>query len=159
MELREARRLTGAVYGTILVLSVIVGFSEDKEAGAQTILASVLVTAFAFWVAHAYSAALAERLADPDARWRALIPRVVAEEWPLVGAALTPSVALLLGAIGVIGRTAAVNIAIVLALGDLFGWGIAVARSAGQPTARAVLTGAVNVGIGLLVVGLKVVVH
>jgi hypothetical protein len=159
MEAREARRLTGAIYGTILLLAVIVGVSEDKDAGPGTVLASVLVTAFAFWAAHVYAAALAERLVDARATWREVIPRVVQEEWPIVEATATPAIALVLGAVGVLSRDAAINIAIALALADLLAWGLAIGRRAGEPTRRAVLIGIVNVAIGAFVVALKVFAH
>jgi hypothetical protein len=159
VRLDDGSRQAGAVYGTILVLSVIAGVSEDADAGAASVLGAVLLTSAAFWIAHVYAESLTARIDHPRARWRELIRRAVTREWPLLQSAFVPSVPLLLGAVGVLSRTAAIDVAIALALADLFGWGVAVGRALHQAPPRAALSGFVNVALGGVVVALKVVVH
>jgi hypothetical protein len=159
MAFPDGSRAAGAVYGTILALSVIAGVSEDADAGAASVLGAVLVTSFAFWIAHVYAESLTARIAHPHARWRELVRRAVTREWPLLQAALAPAIPLLLGAVGVLSRDTAINLAIALALADLFGWGVAVGRASRQRPARAALSGFLNVALGGVVVALKVVVH
>jgi hypothetical protein len=155
----ERGRSAGALYGTILVIAIIVGVSEDPDAGAGLILAGVLVTTLVFWAVHVYAETLAEHLAHPHWSLRADIARAASREWPLVEAAAPPAVPLLLGAIGVLSRTAAIDLAIALGLINLFGWGVAVGRAMGQPLSRAIVTGLVNVVLGGIMVVLKAFVH
>jgi hypothetical protein len=159
MTLDDGSRRAGAVYGTILVLSVIASVSEDADAGAASVLGAVLLTSFAFWIAHVYAESLTARIDHPRARWRELARRAVIREWPLLQAAFVPSVPLLLGVVGALSRATAIDIAIALALADLFAWGVAVGRALHQAPLRATLSGFVNVALGGVVVALKVVVH
>jgi VIT1/CCC1 family predicted Fe2+/Mn2+ transporter len=155
----DGSRLAGAIYGTIVVLAVIAGVSEDTEAGAASVLGALLVTALALWIAHVYAESLASRLVDPEVKWREIVRRAIAQEWPLAQAALVPAVPLLLGALGVLSRDTAIDVAMALALADLFAWGVAVGRASDQPRGRAVLSGLLNVALGAIVVGLKLLVH
>jgi hypothetical protein len=159
MARRDGSRPAGAIYGTIVVLAVIAGVSEDTEAGAASVLGAVLVTALALWIAHVYAESLASRLADAKATWREIVRRAIVQEWPLAEAALVPAAPLLLGAVGVLSRESAIDVAIALALADLFTWGAAVGRASNQAPRRAALSGLLNVALGGIVVGLKLVVH
>jgi hypothetical protein len=159
MRIDDGSRQAGAVYGTILVLSVIAGVSEDADAGAASVLGAVLLTSVAFWIAHVYAESLTARIDRPDARWRELVRRAVTREWPLLQAAFVPSIPLLLGVVGALSRATAIDVAIALALADLFAWGVAVGRATHQAGLRAALSGFVNVALGGVVVALKVVVH
>jgi hypothetical protein len=80
-------------------------------------------------------------------------------EWPLVEAALLPVLGLLLGVIGILGRDAAVNVAIGAGVIELFAWGIAAGRKLKLPTGRTIVVGVVDGASGLLMVALKVLVH
>jgi hypothetical protein len=152
-------RSPGALYGTILVIAVIVGVSEDETASAGLILGGVLVTALVFWAVHVYAETLAAHLAHPDWSLGDDLKEAAASEWPLVEAAAAPAVPLLLGWIGVIGRNAAIDLALAVGLINLFGWGVSVGRSMGQPTSRAIITGLINVVLGGIMVVLKGLVH
>jgi hypothetical protein len=159
MALGDGSRPASAIYGTIVVLGVIAGVSEDADAGPAAVLGGVLVTALAFWAAHVYAEVLAARLADPERRWGEIMPRAAAGEWPIVEAALAPAVALVLGVIGVLSRDTAIDVAMALALADLFGWGVVIGRASGQSRAGVLLSGLLNVALGGVVVFLKVLVH
>jgi hypothetical protein len=148
-----------AIYGTILVLAVVAAVSGDDDASATYILFGVLITSLVFWIAHMYAELLTSAVNDPSRSWRELWRAAARSEWPLMEAALAPAVPLLLGAVGVLSRDTAVNLAYVVGLLDLFGWGIAIGRALDQPGSRAVLTGLVNVALGAVVVVLKALVH
>jgi hypothetical protein len=155
----ERGRSAGALYGTILVLAIVVGLSEDPDAGAGFILGGVLITTLVFWAVHVYAETLAQHLAHPHWTLRADVAHAASREWPLVEAAAPPALPLFLGAVGVLSRTAAINLAIALGLLNLFGWGVAVGRAMGQPLSRAIVTGLVNVVLGGIMVVLKAFVH
>jgi hypothetical protein len=148
-----------AVYGTIVVLAVIAGISTDPDVGAGYVLAVALVTSVVFWAAHVYSGVLAQRMVRADGPLLAAVGRTAREEWPLVEAVLPPAVPLVLGAVGVLEHDTAVTVAIVVGLAELFGWGIAVGRAMGLAVPLILLTGAVNVGLGGLMVVLKALLH
>lgn len=148
-----------AVYGTILVLAIIVGLSEDEDAEVGAILGGVLATSLVFWAAHVYAGTLAAQLEEPDRRTREFVPRVMAQQWPLVEAALPPALALALGVVGLLSRDAAVDVAIAVGLIALFGWGYAIGRAVGRSRGRAALAGLLSVALGAVMVILKLLVH
>src|SRR5207244_4130003 len=55
-------RLGGFIYGTIVALAVVVAGARAYPQGAGHIAALVAATSVAFWLAHVYSLARAERL-------------------------------------------------------------------------------------------------
>lgn len=143
------------LYGTVLMLAVLLGLSEDAGAGPGKLLGAVAVTMVVYWVVHVYAGTLAERVAHPDRRLRPIMREVMHEEWPLVEAAAVPAIPLLLGALGVLSRDTALWAAVILGLVDLFAWGLSVGRALRQSTVITVAIGAANVGLGLVMVGLK----
>lgn len=144
-----------AIYGTILAASLLMAV----PGGPLQIMASVIITAVVFWLAHVHVALMrgvartGEHVTWPTARV-ALI-----EEWPLAQASISPAAPMLLAAIGLIGVDGARWIGIAICVVSLVAWGIVVSRRANlgrQATARTI---AINVTLGLTLVVLKVIVH
>jgi hypothetical protein len=148
-----------AIYGTILVMAVITAISHDKGIGPGEIIAAVAATTVVFWLAHVYAEVLGARMEGETGPVMANIRAAMRSEWPLVEAALLPVLGLLLGVIGIVGRDAAVNIAIGAGVVELFAWGIAAGRKLELSTKRTIVVGVVNGAFGLLMVALKVLVH
>jgi len=121
-------RLGGFIYGTIVVLSVLVAGSRAYPDDAGRIAVLVVVTSTVFWLAHVYAHGVAdsigreEHISLPDLR------RMARREGAIVEATLPPVVALLLGAVGVLSTDAAVWLAFVLGLAVLAIEGVVVAR-------------------------------
>jgi hypothetical protein len=109
------------LYGTVLVLAVLLALSEDPGAGPGKLLGGVLFTALVYWVVHVYAGTLARRVARPDQGLRAVVRETMREEWPLVEAATVPAIPLLLGMLGVLERDTALWCAVAAGLVDLFG--------------------------------------
>jgi hypothetical protein len=151
-------RLGGFIYGTIVVLSVIVGGARAYPHDAAHIAGLVIATAVAFWLAHVYAHALAHSVARDQHLSAAELLYIARREASIVEAALPPVVALLLGAFGVISTQLAVWAAFVLGLIVLAAQGVTVARveRLGRLGTLAVVAG--NVSLGVLLVGLKLVV-
>ncbi|MFI5468756.1 hypothetical protein ACIA6D_00855 [Streptomyces cacaoi] len=147
---REAL-LFGGVYGAVLASSMVAALSQyghTSQDSRRYDAAWLLVTAFASALAHGYAHYIAER--GPHRRGDAL--RTLVEEWPLVAAVL-PTVLILAGAgwgwwpaSGVEYAAFTLNIALLFALG------LVTARWSRRPWAVAVLIGAVDALLGVIVV-------
>jgi hypothetical protein len=148
-----------AVYGQILVTSVVGALSEDSEIEAGDILISVVATMLIFWLAHVYAEAMSRGLqARRHLSW-AEIRRLAAAEWPLVQAAFPTAIVLALGAIGVLSTETAVDLAIAVGVVALFTWGLAIGRASGSSWPASLFGAAISASFGLVVVGLKALIH
>ena len=150
-------RLAGFVYGTILTLSVIVAGARAFPHEPGQVAELVAVTSLVFWVAHVYAHWLGESVAQGEHLSFAELRRVTSREWSLVEAAVPPMVALLLGAAGLLSESAAVWLAFALGLGVLFVEGVVFARVERLGLVSGVLVVLANLGFGLLLVALKLV--
>lgn len=154
----EAPR-SGGLYGTVLVLAVIIALTKSGKAEADIILGGVAVTTLVFYVVHVYADVLALRVSAPERSWRSLAREVGHEEIAIVEAAILPAIPLVLGTLGALDRETASWGAIACGLISLFGWGTLVGRALGYGTLRSLLFGALNIALGGLMVVLKVLVH
>ena len=153
-------RLAGAIYGTILVMSVVAGVSAATESRAATALVAAVVTSLVFWVAHVYADALATHVTLREGTLsRAKVREIASEDWPLVQAVLPPGVCLMLGVLGIVSDDAAVLLALGAGVVALAVWGAATARRGGAPLSGAIIAATVNVTLGLVIVALKLLVH
>jgi hypothetical protein len=155
----ERSRIAAAVYGTILVLAVLSYLSEVDELGRGDVAAAVLGTAIAYFSAHVYVDYLSWRMIGERAGTAALTRRVIVEEWPLLHAMLAPGVPLVLGAVGVLSRSTAIDVALIVALVDLVGWGYQAGRRSYKNWVGAVGSALVALALGLIVVALKNLLH
>ncbi|MGV4985923.1 hypothetical protein ACVB8X_38815 [Streptomyces sp. NRAIS4] len=143
--------LFGGVYGAVLASSMVAALSKygrTTAAGRRYDAAWLLVTALASALAHGYAHYIAERA--PHRRWDVL--RTLWDEWPLVTAVL-PTVLVLVGAgwgwwppNGVQYPAFALNILI------LFVLGLITARWSARSWPTAVLMGAGDAMLGVIVV-------
>jgi hypothetical protein len=148
-----------AVYGTILVLAVVAALSEDHGASPVAIAAGALATSLVFWVVHVYADVLSRRASgDTTGSWP-LLRHAARQEWPLVEAAIVPTLPLLLGWIGLFERSTAVTLSLLVGLADLAGWGYLAGRTMGQSRFRAAISALGAAALGTLMVLLKNLVH
>jgi hypothetical protein len=148
-----------AIYGQILVTSMVGALSEDSDIDAEYILVSVGATMLVFWLAHVYAEAMSRGLeAGRHLGW-AEIRGLAAGEWPLVQATFPTAIVLALGAVGAFSTETAVDVAIAVGVVALFTWGLAIGRASGTSWAAAQFGAAISAGFGLVVVGLKALVH
>jgi hypothetical protein len=143
--------LFGGVYGAVLASAMVAALVQHGHTSRDSRRYDalwLLVTAFASALAHGYAHFIAER--GPEHRRRALRPLL--DEWPLV-AAVVPTVVVLAGAgWGWWPATAVEYPAFALNIALLFGLGLASARRARRSWGGAVLTGAGDALLGLVVV-------
>ena len=149
---------SAAVYGSILV-AALVGAMFEEQASARTMTLSLAATVVVFWISHAWSEVVGERVAHGRLFDTARIKAISLEEWPLVEAGMLPSAVLALAWIGLVSRHTAVVVALAVSIIQLVGWGILAGRRT-QPTWwSALAVGAVDGVLGIVIVALEIFVH
>jgi hypothetical protein len=148
-----------AIYGQILALSVLAAVSEDTSYGTADMFVAVVVTMLIFLSAHVYSEILARRIDSDRALTLDEVRAALRSELPLVVAAVPIAVVLLLGAAGTLSHDAAANLALVVGVAGLAGWGLEISVRSRFGWWRTLLTVGINVALGLLIVGLKGLLH
>jgi hypothetical protein len=156
---QQRSRIAAAIYGTILVIAVLSYLSEVDELGSGDVAAVMVSTAAAYFGAHVYVDYLSARMTGARESTLALTRRVVIEEWPLLQATLVPGIPLVLSALGVWSRETGVDIALIVALADLVGWGYKAGRRSYGTWLGATGSALVAVALGLIVVALKNLLH
>lgn len=151
-------RLGGFIYGTIIVLAVVVAGARAYEHEAGHIAGLVVVTVLVFWLAHVYSHALAHAVAHDEHLSRSELQRIARREASILEAAVPPVAALLLGAFGIVSTKLAVWAAVVLGLVVLCAQGITFARVERLGRLGTLAVVAANLGLGVVLVGLKLLV-
>jgi hypothetical protein len=151
-------RLGGFIYGTIVVLAVVVAGARAYQHDAGNIAALAAVSVVALWLAHVYAHGVAHSVSRREHLSVAELRQIARREGSIVEAALPPIGALLLGAVGVVSTKGAVWLALGLGLVVLAAQGVAVARieRLGWLGTLGVVTA--NLGLGVLLIGLKLVV-
>jgi hypothetical protein len=152
---RETPRYGGAVYGSLLAASVIVGTTPRVNPPAPAHLAVLLIASGAlFWLAHCYAEVVGNqpRGGTED---RTPTREVARQEWPLLQSSFPPATAALVFAIlGFSDRTAAWA-ALAVAVAGTVGWGALAASRSGASPLVITLSAVVNLGFGLVLVALQ----
>jgi hypothetical protein len=154
----QGERLGGFIYGTIIVLSVLVAGARAYPHDARNIAGLVATTCVAFWLAHVYSHALAHSVSNNRRISFTELREIAGREWSIVEAAVPPLAALVAGALGLVSTRNAVWIAFGLGLAVLAAEGIVVARIERLGRLGTLTVVATNLGLGVLLVGLKLIV-
>ena len=154
---RTGGSATEAVYGLILATSVIAVSYDASDAGRVAL--AVLVTAVAFWLAHVYAHLLGRGVSEGGGPTRAEIVGALREYWSLVAVVVPLVLVLCLGAVGAISDRAATVAATAVALVEMAAAGGYAAVSRGGRPPQVIVSAAIALALGLLVVLLKVLVH
>ncbi len=123
------RGLSAAVYGSLLVLTLIVAQARSDWASRSS-RSPCFVAVAVFWLAEAWSELIAVRLAGP-VTLRGVFG-VMAGELPMMGAAVLPALALMTRSAGLTTAEQAIDLALAVGLAQLFVWGLAVGRALGR---------------------------
>jgi len=146
--------LTSAVYGSVLAASVVVGSGDSH--GGWSLAIILLVTGFVFWLAHVY----AETVASIHGGWHmGAIWHGLRHEWPLMFASVPPAAAAAAAELfeGISPGQGA-WLALIVAILEQQVWGLAAVRRAGLFGADVTRTMLLNIGIGAIIVALKLAV-
>jgi hypothetical protein len=155
---REAfgERLGGFIYGTIVVISAVIAGAKIYPDDPGRVAAFVIVPTFVLWLAHVYAHGLAQSVSHDRHLSRADLGHVARREASILEAGVPPVAALVLGAAGILSEDVAVWLAIGLGLGVLAVQGIVFARVERLGWAASAVVVTLNVGLGVLLVWLKV---
>jgi hypothetical protein len=152
-------RLTSSIYGTVLAIALVAAYSAEEELDPLLIATALLVTLGVFWLAHSQAELLAVRYAAGHPLSRHEVREHIRHGFTMVEAGLPLAGALLLGAVGLVSDDTSVDLALGVGVAELAAWGVAVGRREELGTWRTFGVTAVNVTLGLAVVGLKLVIH
>ena len=151
-------RLGGFIYGTIVALSVIVGGARAYPHEPGHIAVLVAVTCIVFWLAHVYADGIGQSVARNERLSFAELKEVARDEASILEAAVPPIIPLLLGALGVFSERSAVWIAFALGFVVLAAQGLVFARIERYGSLATVAIVAANIGLGSILVLLKLFV-
>lgn len=152
---RRARAdYTGGVYGSMLAASVIIGAGTLGSYPRLEIVLLLLLTGLVFWIAHVHAQLFGARLAQRSLDRRAVV-HVCRDEWPIVEAAVPPAVAVAVSPLLGLDVSGALWLAVSVAVAGQVGWSAAAARRAGASWGLVAVTAAVNLLLGLLIIGFK----
>lgn len=156
----QGERLGGFVYGTIVVLSVIVTGTKAFPSEPGHVAALVAVTTIVFWLAHVYAQGIAFSVGSGTHLSLDELRHIAHREASIVVAGFPPAAALALGAVGVFSEQTAIRFAYGLGLAVLGATGLAFARVERLGHLRTLIAISTNLAIGVALIGLKVfVVH
>ena len=149
----DEEELTSAILGTVVGLSTMVAAGAHGTLGQVEL--TVLVTVAVYWAADCY----ARLLAAHGTGRRAKVRTVLRQQWPMVEAAYTPLVVLLV----LVLLTGNLRVGIFTALGVgtlvLGGLGFFAARRAGDSGMAAVKSSLLSASLGIVVILLKLYLH
>jgi hypothetical protein len=151
-------RLGGFLYGTIVVLAVIVTGAKayPHEPGHVAVL--VAITTVVFWLAHVYAHALGHSVSREEPLSRTALRHIARHEAALIEAGVPSIIALLLGSVGVVSARTSYWLALGVGLTVLAADGVIFARTERLGGLSTVAVVAANLALGLVLVALKVLV-
>jgi hypothetical protein len=151
--------VAGTVYGTIVAMATVTAGAHGEDTEAWALAVAVGVTVLVFWIAHVYAHTLAESLERgrrlDTAEFRAIARRELA--MPL--AAVGPVTVLVLSAFGMLEVQTAIWLALGFGIAMLAAQGARYAALEHMGRAASFVSVALNVALGLVIVGLKVLIH
>lgn len=141
-------RFGAAVYGSFLTASA-VGLTFEAGHDARAMTMTVLTSMLVLWLAHWWSEVVGAQIAaGPAFRGRdALV--LAGREWPLVEAALLPTLLLGIAWAGAWSRETGATLAMTAAIAQIVGWGLVAGRRACGTWLRAGLFAAVEGALGV----------
>ncbi|MEV4195430.1 hypothetical protein [Streptomyces toxytricini] len=145
---------SGAVYGSLLAASVVVGAGAGGPFPRVHLIVLLLSTAVVFWAAHVYAGLFGASLANEPLTWHEF-RTVCRDERPLIEAALPPAAAVALSPLLGFGPQATSWFALAVALAGQVGWAVLGAVRAGAPRRLVVITAVVTVLLGAAIVAAK----
>ena len=149
-------RIASTIFGTITAMATVAIYGRAFPDSPWKVEELLLSTALVLWIAHVYTHALSESITEGHPLRVAELRKLAGREVGILLAAVPPSVALLLGAVGILDETTSIWVAIAVGLLTLGLEGARYARIERLGPTGTLVAMAANVGLGLLVVLLKI---
>ena len=148
-----------AIYGQILSTAVVATLSEDSEYSEFDVFLAVVISTLVFWIAHVYAESAAQRLNQQENLTLRQIAANGRSEGAMVLAAIPTALVLGLGAFEALNRDLTLDLAIALGVAELAGLGLIIARRSEMGLGGTIGSMLLTTSLGMLIVGLKTVVH
>lgn len=149
-------RIAGAVYGTIVVLAALTASAAAYEDDLWRLEAIVAASVLILWVAHVYAHGLGDSLTLGRRLTLTELGDIAGRELSIALAAVLPLAIITLGAFGLFQGSTAVWLAFSIGVATLGVQGVRYARLEGLTRTGTLISIAVNVGLGLTIVAVKV---
>ncbi|MEU1400875.1 hypothetical protein ABZ471_00655 [Streptomyces sp. NPDC005728] len=153
-ERRAHADYTGAVYGSMLAASVVIGAGALGEFPRVQLVVLLLLTGLVFWIGHVHAQLFGARLAQRSLDAPTVL-RVCREEWPIVKAAVPPALAVAVSPLLGLDVAGTVWLAVAVAVAGQVGWSAAGARQAGASWRLVTVSAAINLLLGLVIISFK----
>ncbi len=150
--------IAGTVYGTIVVLAVLAAGGRTFRDDLWRLVAIVVTTVLVLWLAHVYAHGLGESLQVARRLDASELAAIARRELAIPLAAVAPTVALVLGAAGLVGGHTAVRLAFAVGVVTLGVQGVRYAHVERLGRGATVVAVAANLALGLTLVTLEVLV-
>jgi len=154
---RRERRVAGAIYGTVVYLTILVLLEEDRTDPADAV-AILVGTALVFWLAHVY-AHLVPRIAAEGRLRIVRLLEAAGEQVGILAAVAIPTVPLVLAMLGLLEDRAGLQAAIAAGVLSLTAFAVQEARAAGLGWGRSVWIATVLLAAGVGLLWLEVSLH
>jgi hypothetical protein len=154
--LGSSSTIAGTVYGTIVVMAAITAGGPAFEDEPWRLIVIVSATALIFWFAHVYADGLGESIALGRRLDLPELGAIARREVSILLAGVLPTLALVLGGVGLVGHATAVWLALGVGTGALAAQGVRYAHVEHLSRGGEILSISVNLGLGLAIVALKV---
>lgn len=151
----DERELAHAICGTVVGAAAMAVASAHGALGA--VIATVLITVAVYWAAERYAEVLAAAVHGPDRRRR--VAEALRRGWPMVEAAYTPLVVLVVVALGTGRLDAGILVALAVSTAMLGGFGYVAGRRAGAGRPVALVAATASAALGVIVMVLKTWLH
>jgi len=146
------------VYGLITVGTLLAAESGLHDTYAEAV-GSVVLALLLYWLAHAYSELLGERLATHQRLTAPALGGALLREWAIVRGAALPLLALLVAWAAGASQETGVLVAVWTAAGSLAAFELLAGLRASSTPRELVLEGCVGATMGLAIVFLRVILH
>jgi len=157
LALGHGHEVAGVVYGTVVAMATLTAaYASVRDPWRVAVV--VWTTLFVLWVAHLYSHGLGESIVRGRRLDRPELKAIARRELGILFAAVGPSAALVLGAAGVLRENTSVWLALGIGLATLAIEGLRYARLERLSGWGTLAVTAANLGLGMLVVVLKIAV-
>jgi len=157
LELR-VELLKERIYATLALLAVLLTI-DVRDVTPLRAAELVLGTALSLWAASLVAGVMAYRVVMQQHAPEHRLRRQVVLHSPLLAAAAFPMVMILFAATGVWGLATAINVAIGASFLLLVGWSLMSARALKAGRSLTLIIAAVELGVGLAIIGLKTAVE
>jgi hypothetical protein len=151
-------RIASTVFGTLTTMATVAAYGRAFQHSPWKVEELVITTAIVLWIGHVYAHALSESIHQGRPLRAGGVWFVAHRELGILLAAVLPCIALTLGGIGVFSERNSIWLALALGLATLAVEGVRYARIEGFRFTGTLVAVALNVGLGFLVVALKVLV-